>query len=135
MDLDLITCTRCKVSKLASQYTSYQLSSTLQIKKGGRTYTRKPISQCIQCVKERDLQRKYGISMEEFTTMQVEQKGLCKMGCGKIGSHVDHSHSSGRVRGLLCSNCNTGLGLFNDNPELLRNAAEYVEKEGFIISG
>ena len=132
MDLDLITCTRCKVSKLASQYHRYQLSSSL-FSIRGKTYTRKPISQCIQCVKERYLQRTYGISINEFTLMQVEQKGLCKMGCGKIGSNVDHSHSSGRVRGLLCSNCNTGLGLFHDNPELLRKAAEYVEKEGFIL--
>ncbi len=101
----------------------------------GKTYTRKPIKQCTQCIKERRLLRTYGISIKEFTAMQVEQGGLCKMGCGKIGSSVDHSHSSGKIRGLLCSNCNTGLGLFNDNPELLRKAAEYVEKEGFIISG
>jgi hypothetical protein len=126
--MDLIRCRRCKVSQIPSQFPSSQL----------RTYKRKngkekvPENTCKNCRKERKLIAHYGLTLLEFTAMQAEQKGLCKMNCGKLGTNVDHCHSTGKVRGLLCSNCNTGLGLFNDNPELLRLAAHYVEKEGFI---
>lgn len=47
--------------------------------------------------------------------------------CGAVGRLcVDHSHQSGRVRGLLCHQCNKGLGMFRDNPALLARAADYV---------
>ncbi len=41
---------------------------------------------------------------------------------------VDHCHSSGKVRGLLCNECNRGLGYYHDNPVALRNAAKYIEE-------
>jgi len=52
----------------------------------------------------------------------------CKI-CGDIVEkfHIDHCHESGKFRDLLCSNCNSGLGLFHDNPNSLRKAAEYIE--------
>src|SRR4051794_16557750 len=46
---------------------------------------------------------------------------------GRGGLHVDHCHATGAVRALLCSDCNTGLGLLKDSPALLRDAARYVE--------
>lgn len=44
------------------------------------------------------------------------------------GMNLDHCHETGVVRGLLCHNCNRGLGLLQDNPTYLRQAANYVEK-------
>lgn len=41
---------------------------------------------------------------------------------------VDHDHISGHVRGLLCRNCNSAIGLLRDDPELIRRAANYVER-------
>lgn len=74
----------------------------------------------------------YGITPEKYDEMLVAQGGLCKI-CrgsdngpwGKLA--VDHCHKTGRVRGLLCAKCNKGLGQFNDNPELIRLAAAYLD--------
>lgn len=77
----------------------------------------------------------YGIEWKEYETMLLAQDKKCKI-CGttKSGCHwgedrffVDHSHKTGKVRGLLCGNCNQGIGKLQDNPELLRKAADYIE--------
>lgn len=83
--------------------------------------------------------RTYGITKHDFDSMWELQGGKCAL-CGTTGflmrSHhrkklvVDHCHKTGRVRGLLCHNCNRALGLFQDNPGVLRAAAGYVESEG-----
>jgi hypothetical protein len=42
--------------------------------------------------------------------------------------HVDHDHITGKIRSLLCDSCNKGLGFFKDDPQILRDAADYLEK-------
>ena len=80
------------------------------------------------------LQSRYGISSKQYDIMLADQKGVCKICCtdrpGGKGDyfHVDHCHDSGNVRALLCNQCNTALGLFKDNPELLTNAIEYLNR-------
>lgn len=74
--------------------------------------------------------RKYGITKEDYQQMWDKQGGFCRI-CSKIldGQRrpaVDHDHITGKVRGLLCSKCNTGLGQFNDNPDLLLLACDYL---------
>lgn len=79
----------------------------------------------------------YGITLEEYDQMLEDQDGVCAI-CrcpptyernGKVlALHVDHDHKTGEVRGLLCHTCNLGLGRFKDNPALLRDAAQYLEK-------
>lgn len=70
------------------------------------------------------------IKQIEFDAMLVAQKGVCRI-CllpPKEGKslNIDHCHKTGRVRGLLCHNCNLGLGLFRDNPTILATAIEYL---------
>lgn len=72
-----------------------------------------------------------GVSVDDYEKMHRSQGGLCAI-CGKPGDGrkslaVDHCHTSGKVRGLLCLNCNTALGHFKDNPVLLLKAALYLE--------
>lgn len=75
------------------------------------------------------LRERFGIGLYQYQKMYEEQGGKCYL-CGSGESRnlaVDHCHSSGNVRRLLCSQCNQALGLFKDNPDVLRKAAEYVE--------
>ena len=80
------------------------------------------------------LKKRYGITAEEYDQMLKDQNEVCLI-CGlKAGGGrgpksrlaVDHSHETGRVRGLLCNNCNNGLGRFKDDPALLSKAIEYL---------
>ncbi len=72
--------------------------------------------------------RKHGLTLDEYHAMWESQGERCKL-CSKVMAkgHIDHNHRTKRVRGLLCFNCNAGLGLFRDNPGVLRKAAAYVE--------
>jgi hypothetical protein len=74
------------------------------------------------------LKTKYGITPYEFAKLLKDQKGVCAI-CGRnqIKSlHVDHNHSTGNVRGLLCGQCNRAIGLFGESIELLMAAAVYL---------
>ena len=72
------------------------------------------------------LKRRYGISVEDFAQMLAAQGGVCAI-CGvQNPEHVDHDHVFGNVRGILCFNCNGGLGQFKDSPDLLHNAIGYL---------
>lgn len=72
--------------------------------------------------------RRYGITKEEYDRMYEMQDGDCLI-CGeREGTCVDHNHETGEVRGLLCSQCNTAIGQLKDNPDIMRAAADYVER-------
>jgi hypothetical protein len=81
------------------------------------------------------LKRTYGITIEDYEAMYAEQEGTCAI-CSGEGfvmkqSHnmklvVDHCHETGRVRGLLCHNCNRALGLLKDSTDSLRAAINYL---------
>src|SRR3990167_10997858 len=71
----------------------------------------------------------YGITVAQYEDMLRQQGGCCKI-CGKCPTKmrlsVDHCHTTGKIRALLCSGCNVGLGGFKDNPDLLRKGLEYL---------
>ena len=70
--------------------------------------------------------RKYGISESQHSALRDTQKGVCAI-CGEQTKfRIDHDHSTGQVRGLLCHGCNAGLGFFKDDPERLRAAQSYL---------
>ena len=69
--------------------------------------------------------RKYGLSLEEVKALKTS---LCQICRAETGTHIDHDHKSGKVRGVLCPRCNHGLGSFKDNVEYLTNAIQYLEQ-------
>lgn len=76
-----------------------------------------------------NLPYKYGISEEDYNRILSKQDGKCAI-CKKPldRPYVDHNHITKCARGLLCKNCNFGLGQFKDSPEILRKASEYLER-------
>lgn len=75
-----------------------------------------------------DRKSRTGVTAEEFDRMLREQRGVCAI-CNLPSAktlHVDHCHTTGAVRGLLCDLCNRGLGYFHDDPHRLRVAADYL---------
>ena len=77
-----------------------------------------------------NIRRKFGITEEQYLEMLQRQDGRCAICRLKftVRLHVDHCHETKAIRGLLCEKCNRGLGMFKDNPEALRRAANYLER-------
>jgi hypothetical protein len=78
------------------------------------------------------MKRVYGVSLEEYEAMSDEQNGLCYI-CNQPPTSekrlaIDHCHDSGRVRRLLCTKCNTALGLLNENVDIMKKLIHYVEE-------
>lgn len=86
---------------------------------------------CKLCRRDYDWQYKYGITPEQYYELYKAQNGKCKICSKKLedGKYldVDHDKETGNIRGLLCNNCNKGLGMFKENVEALKNAAKYLE--------
>jgi len=102
---------RCRLTNYKQQHKQHQSSD--DYKKRRREY------------KYRYL---YGLSTEEMFSMR--QSSICPICLAKPKRFcVDHDHQTGKVRGLLCYRCNTGLGLFLENPDVLKRAVYYLEKE------
>lgn len=103
---------------------------------------------CKECMKQRyiknkDIHRAYAIqqnfnlSWEQYTNLFNEQDGKCAI-CNKDiylaatdknkTAHVDHCHKTGKIRGLLCARCNHGLGVFEDDIEVLQGTINYLQE-------
>ena len=79
-----------------------------------------------------ELKKKYGIDRSEYNSLWDKQSGKCRICQCLLGRstktvpHVDHCHKTGEVRGLLCFQCNAGLGMFRDSPTVLEAAMAYI---------
>lgn len=80
--------------------------------------------------------RYYGISLDEREAMLAQQGHKCKICRVSLvtisrNTHIDHCHKTGKVRGILCSQCNKALGLFKDDPHLVGKALMYLIEHGY----
>lgn len=123
------TCTTCKKTKDISNF---------KLERDKRAHNDISVrSKCRECDEfrkyKRFIKRTYDISWEDYEEMFDNQNGCCAICKSKVSSSrttrlfVDHCHDTTKVRGLLCSSCNHGLGLFKDSPTLLKRAINYLE--------
>ena len=81
------------------------------------------------------LMRNYGITLDEFNKMNATQGSKCKICDTHVNKlagntlYIDHCHITGAIRGLLCSRCNSGIGMMNDNIDTVRSALRYLEQD------
>ena len=84
------------------------------------------------------LKFRYGIIVDDYNKLLKKQSGVCAI-CGKTNRDrklfVDHNHNTGEIRGLLCHNCNCGLGLLGENIDFLKKAFEYLNYGGQSLPG
>jgi hypothetical protein len=87
----------------------------------------------VHTARKSNLKRNYNLSIEEYNHKLREQQHKCAI-CGVDATeltkrlHVDHNHQTGKVRDLLCPNCNIGLGMFKESIKNIANAIAYLEK-------
>jgi hypothetical protein len=126
-------CPQCKQTKALSEFHKHK-----QGKDGVR-----PI--CKECRKaepynpqtqlNRYLKSTYNITLQQYDEMLLEQDSVCAI-CGSDDPghygrfSVDHNHETNEVRGLLCNQCNVGLGALQDSPDILLKAAQYLLDKG-----
>lgn len=77
------------------------------------------------------IKNQHGISLQEYENRVAQQKYACaicgvKLSTDGHNTHLDHCHKTGNLRAILCTNCNRGLGHFQDSPDLLEIAAKYL---------
>lgn len=87
-----------------------------------------------QRLRNRNLIRSYGITLHQYNILFLKQSGKCAI-CGvhqkdlEQSLNVDHDHSNGAIRSLLCPDCNRGLGCFKDNKDILKKAYKYLAND------
>jgi hypothetical protein len=115
---------RCKDCENEYYRARYQ-QDTIAAAKAMRVYEQGPQGRRIRHLARL---RTYGLSEAEYANMLDAHDGLCAICKDPFDEvpYIDHCHKSDRVRGLLCRNCNFGVGFFRDSPELLRAAATYL---------
>ena len=99
--------------------------------KEGKMIDKKPHGHYKAYTQNWTLEKKYGITVEQFDEMRVKQEYRCWI-CHKHESelgkilHIDHNHATGKVRALLCMHCNHAIGSFKENVNSLENAINYL---------
>lgn len=130
MEVNSRTCTKCGQVKLLDEFSrkpggKYGRSSECKIchrKRSSRWYYENKDRAGI-----RERATTYGLSVETVKSLLASGCSICLEETPPL--HIDHCHSTGRVRGALCKTCNVGLGMFRDDPKLLNLAAEYLQEE------
>jgi hypothetical protein len=115
--METLYCTKCDTHKPVEDFCRDKSRKG----RGGRA------TRCRGCASLAKRHTLYGITPDEYRAMHAAQDGRCAI-CGDAGDlAVDHCHTGGQVRGLLCALCNRALGLMRDDTDLLASAISYLQ--------
>lgn len=119
--------------KALTKIQRYQIRYPDKVKASAKKYRDSNKEYMSSRQRQYQLRDKYGITEKDYDLLLLSQSNKCAI-CqtdkptGKWKRFaVDHCHKTGKIRGLLCNECNRGMGLLRDNAELLRKAAEYLD--------
>ena len=128
-------CSTCKIEKEFADFNKHK-NGKFGIHNQCRSCTKlwKPTPEALKVARKKTREwnrlKATGFTPEEFNTKLEEQGGVCAI-CGtdnpgKLDFCADHDHTNGTKRGVLCRKCNSGLGHFNDDPEIISKAINYL---------
>lgn len=139
------TCTVCKEEKSLDEYYNYKTASDGKMyrckkcdNEARKKWRKSNPEQAQLSQRGRNLKHKYGITINEYESLLEQQGGRCAC-CGveenttlyghnrSLNFAVDHCHTTGKVRGLLCNQCNRAIGMLGDTVEGVRRALKYLE--------
>lgn len=122
--------------RVAQRSREYRLLHKEELNEYGRAWRRANPEKAARYHKTVNIRKRFGIEWGVYLAMLAMHDGvcaICRKECDVVGSlAIDHDHKTGRVRGLLCNHCNTGLGKFRDDPTLLGNAITYLSRD-FVL--
>ena len=115
--------------KIAANVKKWRTENPERVRELGRIYTKQWRLENREAWDDIQRRTKYGIEPADFKRMKLEQNNLCAVCLEDKALNVDHDHKTGKVRGLLCGDCNTGLGKLKDNSVNLLRAAAYLKEK------
>jgi hypothetical protein len=132
-------CTKCGVEKPLSEFykdksrPSGQRNSCKSCDKlKSHLWRKQDPNKTRECWRASKLKKKYNITNQQYEEMKIFQNNKCEICCKELGfgylSAIDHCHKTGKVRALLCRNCNLLLGMAKDSVDILKSAQAYLEK-------
>jgi len=122
-------CNKCKVNLPDTSFSKRKYSSgNIGLQNKCKECERKSRSQYYK--PHESARRKFKLTEEEYTTLINRSQGLCEVCNTPMGDKrcIDHNHSTGEIRGVLCNKCNTALGLVGDNTTTLTKLIQYLER-------
>lgn len=125
--------------KLKAQIKKYKIENKEKVEESALLWRNKNPDKVKRYQRASNLKQSFGISIKEYDQMAEKQNNLCAI-CEKPETFihhrtnrpaklsVDHCHATSKVRQLLCKKCNSGIGLFNEDVNVIQNAIKYLEK-------